>query len=61
MSSADAEAYFANEFEKDLLAVGADVLEKYKPVLKAYKDIIIPFERSRVNEHQSIIFENSSL
>lgn len=43
MSSAEAEAYFANEFEKDLLAVGADVLQRYRPVLKAYKEIIIPF------------------
>ena len=34
---------------------------RYKPVIKAYRDIIIPFERKRVYEHQSIIFENSSL
>ena len=34
---------------------------RYQPVIKAYRDIIIPFERKRVYEHQSIIFENSSL
>ena len=32
------------------------LLAKYKPVICAYREIIIPFERKRVSEHQSIIF-----
>jgi chromosome condensin MukBEF ATPase and DNA-binding subunit MukB len=61
MSSSAAEAYFRDEFEEELGQLGGDLLAKYQPVLKAYREIIIPFERKRVNEHQSIIFENSSL
>lgn len=41
--------------------MGAELFQKYSPLIKAYREVIIPFEKSRVNEHQSIIFENSSL
>ena len=52
----EAEQYFSQQFEKDLLDLGAEVFSKYAPVVASYNKIVIPFEKWRTQEQQSIIF-----
>jgi predicted nuclease with TOPRIM domain len=56
-----AEAYFQEQFLLDLQQVGDQVLQRYRPLVEQYRATIIPFETSRLREHQSLIFENSTL
>ncbi len=41
--------------------LGAEVYKKYQPTIDNYKKHIIPFERKRMSENQSLLFENSTL
>jgi predicted nuclease with TOPRIM domain len=36
-------------------------LQRYQPLIAQYRATVIPFESSRLREHQSLIFENSAL
>jgi hypothetical protein len=40
---ANAENYFKNQFLTDLKAVGADVADRYGPLIEQYTAIVIPF------------------
>jgi hypothetical protein len=51
-----AETYFHEQFLSDIKQVGANVYERYAPLVEQYKTIIIPFESKRLREHQSLIF-----
>jgi len=43
------------------MELGAEAHAKYAPIVTNYNKIIIPFEKRRTQEQQSIIFENSEL
>ena len=36
-------------------------MQRYLPLVTQYRTTIIPFESSRLNDHQSLIFQNSTL
>ena len=57
----EAEQYFATQFQKELSELGSDIFNKYAPVVNNYNKVIIPFEKARMQQHQAIVFENSSL
>lgn len=56
-----AEAYFQEQFLLDVQQVGEEVMQRYLPIIMQYRATVIPFESSRLKEHQSLIFENSTL
>jgi hypothetical protein len=51
-----AEAYFQDQFLLDIQQVGEEVMQRYLPIITQYRATIIPFESSRLKEHQSLIF-----
>lgn len=57
----EAEQYFATQFQQELLELGNDLFSKYAPIVNNYNKVIIPFEKARMQQHQAIVFENSSL
>ena len=56
-----AQKYFASELLSDFKKVGEDLVNKYAPIVQHYQRIVIPFETQRLSQHQSLVFENSSL
>jgi len=52
----EAEQYFATLFQQELAELGNDLFNKYAPIVNNYNKVIIPFEKARMQQHQTIVF-----